>query len=68
MSLFVRLTLAIAAILIGFAVLAFVVKLLIVAAVLAAVVFAGAVAVAAVRRRFARPARTGVVMTLTAGR
>jgi hypothetical protein len=67
MSLFVRLTLALAAILIGIVVLAFVVKILIIAAVLAAIAFAGIVAVTAVRRRF-RPAPGTRVMTLTAGR
>jgi hypothetical protein len=67
MQLFVRLTLAIAAVILGLFVLVFVVKILIVAAVLAALAFAGLVVAAAVRRRLAK--RPGsVVMTLTAGR
>jgi hypothetical protein len=67
MSLFIRLTLALAAIIIGFVVLAFVVKVLIVAAVLAAVAFAVIVAATAFRRRFGRAPGTQV-MTLTARR
>ena len=54
MSLFVRLTLGIAAVLIALTFLVFVLKLLIVAAVIAAFVAVGIVAVAALRRRFAR--------------
>lgn len=67
MPLFVRLTLAIAAILIGLVVLAFVLKLLIVAVVLAALVFGGVVVVSAVRRGLAAR-RHPAVMTLTARR
>jgi hypothetical protein len=67
MSLFIRLTLALAAIMIGIVVLAFVVKILIVAAVLAALVFAIIVGVTALRRRFGRAPGTQV-MTLTARR
>ncbi len=67
MSLFVRLTLAIAVILVGFAVLALVLKLLIVAAVIAAFVFAGALVVSAIRRRLGPP-QGAQVMTLTARR
>ena len=67
MSLFVRLTLTIAVILVGIAVLALVLKLLIVAAVVAAFVFAGVLVVSAVRRRLA-PRRGTQVMTLTARR
>ncbi len=67
MSLFVRLTLGIAAVLIALTVFVFVLKLLIVAAVIAAFVAAGIVTLAALRRRFAR--RSGhQVITLTAGR
>ncbi len=67
MPIFIRLTLAIAAILIGLFVLVFVVKILIVAAVVAALVVGGLVVAAAVRRKFA--SRTGTeVMTLTARR
>jgi hypothetical protein len=64
---FVRLTLAIAAILIGFVVLIFVLKVLVIAAIVAALVVGGALAVRIIRRRF-RPAAGPVVMTLTARR
>ncbi len=67
MQLFIRLTLAFTAVLVGLFVLAFILKVLVVAAVLAALAFGALVVVAAVRRRLAR--RPGsVVMTLTAGR
>jgi hypothetical protein len=67
MSLFIRLTLGLAAVLIALVVLAFVVKVLVVAAVLAAIAFAGIVVVTALRRRFGAAPGTQV-MTLTARR
>jgi len=64
---FVRLTLALAAILIGLVVLVFVLKVLVIAAIVSALVIGGTVVVGMVRRRF-RPAPGSVVMTLTARR
>jgi len=64
---FIRLTLAITAILIGLFVLVFVVKLLVIAALVAAAVIGGAVVVGIVRRRFGR-APGSQVMTLTVRR
>jgi hypothetical protein len=55
MSLFVRVFLAVAAVLLALVVLAFVLKLLIVAAVIAALVFGGILAATAVRRALSRP-------------
>ncbi len=64
---FVRLTLTIAAVLIGLFVLVFVLKVLVIAAVLAALAIGGMVFVGMVRRRFRGDRRTQV-MTLTARR
>jgi hypothetical protein len=51
MSLFVRIFLTVAAVLLGLALLAFLLKLLVVAAVIAALVFGGIIVVSAFRRR-----------------
>ncbi len=61
MSLFVRVFLAVAAVLLGFVVLAFVLKLLVIAAVIAALVVAGMVIFSAIRRRLL-PGRTAYPM------
>jgi len=64
---FVRLTLMIAAVLIGLFVLVFVIKMLVIAAIVAALAVGGMVLVGMVRRRFRRRSG-GMVMTLTARR
>ncbi len=64
---FVRLTLFIAAVLIGLFVLVFVLKVLVIAAIVAALAVGGMVVVGMVRRRFRR-APGAQVMTLTARR
>jgi hypothetical protein len=65
---FVRLTLTLAAILIGLFVLVFVIKVLVIAALVAAVVMGGLVIAGLVRRRLRRNAPGSMVMTLTARR
>ena len=67
LSAFVRLTLMIAAVLIGLFVLVFVIKMLVIAAVVAALAVGGMVVVGMVRRRFRRPGDLRVI-TLTARR
>jgi hypothetical protein len=67
MPIFIRLTLAIAAVLIGLVVLAFVLKLVLIAAVIAAFAIGGLVVVNAFRRKFGSTSRAQV-MTLTARR
>ena len=67
LSAFVRLTLMIAAVMIGLFVLVFVIKMLVIAAVVAALAFGGMVVVGRVRRRFRRPGDLRVI-TLTARR
>jgi len=64
---FVRLTLMIAAVLIGLFVLVFVIKMLVIAAIVAAFAVGGMVLVGTVRRRLRRRSG-GMVMTLTARR
>ncbi|GAC1423849.1 MAG: hypothetical protein NVSMB64_31620 [Candidatus Velthaea sp.] len=66
MSLFIRVTLGIAAVVVAFVIFAFVLKVLIFAALAAGLFVGGTLLVAAIRRRTST--RGGQVMTLTARR